>query len=146
MSPNHKITLYDQSGLWTTGEQGMLFTLISARLPTHPTVSLILSQMLGSGLVPHPVGELPGWVVGFRAGGYWFGSAWRPVLHGMPQVLPWGLSCLTSPVESWGGHKGSYVRFADESKVVGPGLIQLGAEGTSGYYERHRDNTVPDCA
>lgn len=53
----------------------------------HTPVSLILSQMLGSGLVPHPVGELPGWVVGLRAGGYWFGSAWRPVPHGMPHML-----------------------------------------------------------
>lgn len=129
-------------------EWGIPFTLISARLPTHHKMSLCLSQMLGSGFVPHSVGELPGWVVGLRAGGYWFVSAWRPVPHGMPQVLPWGLSCVTSLVVSWGGHKGSSVRFAGESKAVGLGLIQFGVEGASGYYGRRGDKLftpVPDC-
>lgn len=89
-----------------------------------------LAGWLGSGLVATGL-DLPGgqFPMGCR-------TCW----------LPWGLSCLTSPVESWGDHKGSSVRFAGESKVAGPGLIQLGVEGASGYYERHRDNTVPDCA
>lgn len=89
-------------GLWTSVEEGKLFTLIikdQQGLQHTPRMSLCLSQMLGSVLVPHPVGKLPGWVAGL----VFTVSDLLGVPHRTPLVLPRGLSNFKSLLVKWGG-------------------------------------------